>query len=544
MRCSTPLFVLLAAPALSQVPLPEIGTLTLPGNAANERAGDVLELDSVHAIVGAPFRVAAGSQQGAVVVFPRSGSGFGAATTLHAPTVSPGGQFGGAIALEGNELVVTERTSLHFGTPARGAFHRYALVGGVWTFLEATPNPSFGSSNGFGWSVDRSGDVVVVGAPFAVVSAQARGAVYVFRLVGGQWQQEAMLSASDGTSGDRFGDCVAVSGDRVVVGAPWRFVGGQQVGAAYAFELQAGAWVETAQFVPDPATSDRALGVAVDIDGARAAIGAARTNDRGATYVYADGGPTWALEERLQPANLGTFATFGDAVALLGDTLVVGAYQDTALGWLTGAAWVFERSGGAWVPVVRLAPSSSGPAFHGKGVALDGAGTFLVGEPNRTPTGGPTTAGVVHQYSLDRPLGTSYCAAVVNSTNRRGGIAALGSDVAAADMVTLVAYDLPFQAFGYFVTSRTQGTVQQPGGSQGVLCLGGAIGRYVGPGQVKNTQQSGVFALPLDLAVTPQPTGAVGIAAGETWNFQAWHRDAVGGVSTSNFSNAVTVTFQ
>ena len=41
--------------------------------------------------------------------------------------------------------------------------------------------------------------------------------------------------------------------------------------------------------------------------------------------------------------------------ALLGDTLVVGAYQDTALGWLTGAAWVFERSGGAWVPIVRLA---------------------------------------------------------------------------------------------------------------------------------------------------------------------------------------------
>ena len=38
--------------------------------------------------------------------------------------------------------------------------------------------------------------------------------------------------------------------------------------------------------------------------------------------------------------------------------------------------------------------------------------------------------------------------------------------------------------------------------------------------------------------------GAVAVVAGETWNFQGWHRDAVGGSATSNFTQGVSVTFQ
>jgi hypothetical protein len=86
--------------------------------------------------------------------------------------------------------------------------------------------------------------------------------------------------------------------------------------------------------------------------------------------------------------------------------------------------------------------------------------------------------------------------------------------------------------------------VNQPGGSQGVLSLGGSIGRYVGPGQIRNTGATGSFSLVLDLAATPTPTGLVQVVAGETWNFQSWHRDAVGGTATSNFTDALELLFQ
>jgi hypothetical protein len=141
-------------------------------------------------------------------------------------------------------------------------------------------------------------------------------------------------------------------------------------------------------------------------------------------------------------------------------------------------------------------------------------------------------------------LGTTYCSpGVANSTGSGGVIRATGSLVAAANDVTLEASSLPLNSFGFFLTSRTQGMLNQPGGCQGVLCLGGSIGRYVGPGQIKNSGATGAFSLDLDLAATPTPIGLVQIVAGETWNFQSWHRDAIGGVATSNFTDAVQLDF-
>jgi len=141
-------------------------------------------------------------------------------------------------------------------------------------------------------------------------------------------------------------------------------------------------------------------------------------------------------------------------------------------------------------------------------------------------------------------IGTNYCGpAVVNSTGASGTIGATGSRTVANNDLTLVVSSLPNNAFGYFLTSLTQGVVPQPGGSLGVLCLGGSIGRYVGAGQIQNTGATGAFSLLLDLNQTPTPTGPTTITAGQTWNFQAWHRDAVGGVAVSNFTDGLSVMF-
>lgn len=141
-------------------------------------------------------------------------------------------------------------------------------------------------------------------------------------------------------------------------------------------------------------------------------------------------------------------------------------------------------------------------------------------------------------------LGVSYCGpANVNSTGASGRISAFGSAVAAVNDATLTADRLPANALGFFLASRTQGLLANPGGSQGDLCLAGAIGRYVAPGQVQSSGGLGILTLVLDLTRTPQPVGVVPVLAGETWNFQAWHRDTSAMGATSNFTDGLEIDF-
>lgn len=141
-------------------------------------------------------------------------------------------------------------------------------------------------------------------------------------------------------------------------------------------------------------------------------------------------------------------------------------------------------------------------------------------------------------------LGATSCGpAVPNSSGGPGAIRAWGQSVVAANDVRLVATGLPNGSFGFFLASLTPGNVPSPGGSQGVLCLGGAIGRYVGPGQVQSSGAVGHFSLALDLGAMPTPTGPVAAQPGQTWHFTAWYRDAVP-AATSNFTDAVAIPLQ
>ncbi len=89
-----------------------------------------------------------------------------------------------------------------------------------------------------------------------------------------------------------------------------------------------------------------------------------------------------------------------------------------------------------------------------------------------------------------------------------------------------------------------QGFVANAGGSQGNLCLGGVIGRYVGPGFIKNSGATGGFNLAVNLQQTPAGGSFVAVLPGQTWNFQAWYRDiGSGGQPSSNFTDGRTVTF-
>jgi choice-of-anchor B domain-containing protein len=138
-------------------------------------------------------------------------------------------------------------------------------------------------------------------------------------------------------------------------------------------------------------------------------------------------------------------------------------------------------------------------------------------------------------------IGTVYCDAENNSTGREATVLATGSAEAALNDLTLTVIDLPFLSSGYFIVSRNQGFVANPGGSQGNLCVGSGTGRYLG--QVGNSGFVGSFSISVDTTAIPQPSMSVPALPGETWNFQCWYRDQNPG-NTSNFSRGYSVTFQ
>ncbi len=146
---------------------------------------------------------------------------------------------------------------------------------------------------------------------------------------------------------------------------------------------------------------------------------------------------------------------------------------------------------------------------------------------------------------LDFASGVSnYCdPAVANSSGMPGFITATGNLDPAANNFTLMTSNLPNNQFGIFVTSLTQGFIPGAGGtSNGNICLGGVVGRFTAPSQILGTGTTGGFSLAVDLTAIPQANGTVTVMSGETWNFQAWHRDSVG--LGSNFTNGVSVRFQ
>jgi hypothetical protein len=305
--------------------------------------------------------------------------------------------------------------------------------------------------------------------------------------------------------------------------------------------------IEPGSVAPDRLIDLTALGVASSTGGL--AITPSGFPSAGSLKLTSYGGNTW-YSATLVPDGTGTYdvmnltlrATVGGFVGLEGIAHVAATYP----AFSTPSALVCEW-GSSGVSAYELDTNGDiDPSLQR---------TFLTSYSCTGTTVDPATGDLLFSgYSgtsmlVIEPstvlLGTSYCTpAVPNSTGSSGGISATGSQAVAANNVTLEASSLPLNSFGFFLTSRTQGMVNQPGGSQGVLCLGGSIGRYVGPGQIQNSGASGSFSLVIDLAATPTPTGFVQVVAGETWNFQSWHRDAVGGTATSNFTDGLAIPFQ
>lgn len=315
-------------------------------------------------------------------------------------------------------------------------------------------------------AVDVDGDLAVVGSRATTNPLSNQGAAFAFVRQGEAWSLETTLVGNPPVAKALFGDAVAIDGDTVWVGAPFEDNGnGEQAGAAYVFERDpSGPTWSAGQriLVPDGATNDF-FGRALAVDGDLALVSATTASGRGDVYVFERCPPMgWCaatperlpIPEELQPGDeLGSAlalengralvgawrhedtlveqgavyvferqpdaswlrtaklvaetpwpgARFGNALALLGDRALVGAWLDagsSADSQFSGAAYAFLRSGGgAWSQVDRLlAPVEQAEAFFGGSVGLT-QGAALVGAYKELENG--AAAGAVHVFAAE-----------------------------------------------------------------------------------------------------------------------------------------------
>jgi len=361
-----------------------------PDGQSVDQFGSSVAMDDGVALIGAPGTDGPGSDAGTVVRYARSGPGWEFQSILSPSDPVPNGRFGGSVAIDGDTALIGSRP----GSPTLGAAYVFTGTQDMWHQQAKLLPADLTWWMKFGAPVAVDGDTAVVGANRDDALGNDSGSVYVFARSESGWTQQAKLLASDGAQGDSFGSAVAIAGDTLFVGAPR--VDGTEIyeGRVYVFERTESGWVERAELEP-PRPIFQSFGASVAIDPEnpdRVLIGApfGEFNDirSGAAYVFARVDGQWIEQVELLPSDPDLLQRFGTSVAIAGDKLLVGApYPDGGKGFPAGAAYVFDRSEGAWVERVKL-QASNGTSWNRFGTSVDFDGvTALVGAPNNGPSG-------------------------------------------------------------------------------------------------------------------------------------------------------------
>jgi ketosteroid isomerase-like protein len=250
---------------------------------------------------------------------------------------------------------------------------------GTWSEEAYLKASNIGVVDFFGESVAISGEVVVVGARWEDSgnasdgndnSSSNSGAAYIFRRQGnGTWLEEAYLKPSNLWRYDEFGSSVAVSGDIVAVGVSRKEV---LSGRVYLFRQQGdGNWLEEAYLEASNSEMTDYFGFSVALSGDRLIVGAPgedssnpadRDDDSekssGAAYVFRrQSDNTWLEEAYLKASNPGADDQFGTSVAISGDSVVVGAFGEDSSNPADGRGNLASNSGAAYL----YDPRRSGP---------------------------------------------------------------------------------------------------------------------------------------------------------------------------------------
>jgi hypothetical protein len=391
------------------------------------------------------------AEAGAVYVFVRSGSTWTQQAYLKASNTEAGDSFGFHLAISGDTLLIgaygedsnatgVDGSQADNSTSQSGAAYVFTRSGSTWTQQAYLKASNTWASDRFGRSVAVSGDTAVIGAYLEDSSAigvggnQAddstmdAGAAYVFVRSGSTWMQQAYLKAHNTGELDQFGRTVAVAGDTVVVGATGEDSNATGVdgngaddsaadsGAAYVFTRSGSTWTPQAYLKASNTGAGDIFGSSVVVAGGTVVIGATGEDssatgvngnqaddsaiESGAAYTFTRSGSTWTQQAYLKATKTGTGDAFGCAVAVSGDTTVIGARTEDSNatevnGSQTdnstsnaGAAYVFTGFGPPDIAVSQstaLTDSVGGVDFGAAVVGTSTPLTFTITNPGSAP---------------------------------------------------------------------------------------------------------------------------------------------------------------
>ncbi len=398
-------------------------TLSIPGGKG--AYGSSIALSGATAIVGAAGEK---NQNGAAYEYLKSGSNWRLGSTFHDPYHSFQDFFGGSDSLSGNSLLIGAGDAGHYENGV-AFFYTRSAPGSAWRRRETIADPNGGAiGNGFADAVGLSGSIAIVGAMNVNNGA---GAAYLYARSKSGWKLAFAATDAFGASGGLTGWSEAIDGRLAVVGAPGKTGG---AGVAYVYGRSGSNW-RRQTVLTDPGKVEGnpygdAFGDAVAVFGRTVLVGAPGSGNNGAAYIYARPGRRWRKQATLEVHARYNADLFGSAVALSGSTAVIGAYLT---GGGVGAVTIYQRSGSRW----RRQASLSVPANYGdvpqqefgESVAISG-GTMIVGAPGTGDAYIYTRTGTQwhRQASLTPPPGYVYADNYGISVAISGSTAIVGAD--------------------------------------------------------------------------------------------------------------------
>ncbi|MCB9134158.1 MAG: cadherin-like domain-containing protein [Anaerolineales bacterium] len=269
------------------------------------------------------------------------------------------------ILLLGMILAVRPKISAESPSDQLPSLNINTTTNNFYEFLQILANDA-GAGDRFGQSVLLKGDTLVVGVTYDDDLGVDSGSVYIFdRNTGGpnQWGLVTKIYGSTTSTGDQFGSHIDLEGDTLVAGSYYDDPNGETSGSAFIFERNQGGvnnWGEVKHLVSSDNSLQDRFGWRVAISGDTVIVGAYQNDDAcpsdvmcnsGAAYIFernAGGTNNWGEVKKLTASDKARDDNFSWGLDIFQDTVIVGSIGDDDLGSGSGSAYVFERdSGGA-----------------------------------------------------------------------------------------------------------------------------------------------------------------------------------------------------
>jgi outer membrane protein assembly factor BamB len=342
-------------------------TLENPAAAEGDQFGQAVAMVGENVLVGARWADMGGTDAGAAFLF--DGKTGELLLTLQKPEPAAGDWFGNSVAAVGSNLLVG---ALGDDTGATDAGAAYLFDGKTGELLRTFQKPTQSDYDWFGASVAAVGNNVLVGAFLDDTGATDAGAAYLFDSSTGTLLQTFRnpTPAKD----DWFSFSLAAAGEWVYAGAFQDDTGKQDAGAVYQFNAATGELLQTFQ-KPEPAAGDQ-FGFSLAAAGSQILMGVPGddTGQKDAGAVFHHNVHTDALPVRVQAPTPTAGELFGSAVAFAADQLLVGAPR--AVDGKAGAAYLIDRATGT-VQALQNATPADGDQFGAAVAATETA--LLVG---------------------------------------------------------------------------------------------------------------------------------------------------------------------